>query len=176
MQSDVSGPRTIILPAGKEHLHSIVNLAEVIWRSYYPGIISEAQIEYMLVHMYDLDVMEQELHQGIQYDLLLVNEELIGFASYGAADAKAEIKLHKLYVHPSLHRRGLGSLLLKHVEKVVRDSQNRILILSVNKTNHQAIAAYQKNGFAVRTSAVVDIGGGFVMDDYVMEKTLETDR
>lgn len=172
MNHDSSCSSNIVLPSEKEHLRSIANLAKIIWRSYYPGIISETQIEYMLAFMYDLDVMEQELRRGINYDRLLVDEELTGFASYGASDAEAEIKLHKLYVHPSLHRRGLGSLVLRHVEKVARESQNRTLILSVNKTNRQAIAAYERNGFVVRRSVVVDIGGGFVMDDYVMEKEI----
>ena len=46
------------------------------------------------------------------------------------------------------------------------------LILNVNKNNVQAIRAYEKNGFAIREAVVVDIGGGFVMDDYVMAKPL----
>ncbi len=44
------------------------------------------------------------------------------------------------------------------------------LILSVNKRNAQAIAAYKRNGFVIAESVVTDIGGGFVMDDYVMAK------
>jgi ribosomal protein S18 acetylase RimI-like enzyme len=46
------------------------------------------------------------------------------------------------------------------------------VILQVNKRNVNAIASYRKYGFAVRTSTVDDIGRGFVMDDYVMEKKL----
>jgi ribosomal protein S18 acetylase RimI-like enzyme len=42
-------------------------------------------------------------------------------------------------------------------------------VLAVNKHNAQAIAAYRKNGFRVADAVVKDIGGGFVMDDYIME-------
>jgi RimJ/RimL family protein N-acetyltransferase len=48
----------------------------------------------------------------------------------------------------------------------------RRLILSVNKRNTKAITAYKRNGFAIVESVVTDIGGGFVMDDYVMAKEL----
>jgi RimJ/RimL family protein N-acetyltransferase len=48
----------------------------------------------------------------------------------------------------------------------------RRLILSVNKRNTKAITAYKRNGFAIVESVVTDIGGGFVMDDYVMDKEL----
>ena len=38
--------------------------------------------------------------------------------------------------------------------------------------NAKAIAAYRACGLAVRNAQVVDIGGGFFMDDYVMAKAL----
>ena len=42
--------------------------------------------------------------------------------------------------------------------------------MQVNKRNDRAIAAYQKAGFCIAEEAVLDIGGGFVMDDFLMEK------
>ncbi len=46
------------------------------------------------------------------------------------------------------------------------------LYLQVNKNNTGSIAAYERNGFAVAKSVKVDIGGGYFMDDYVMDKNL----
>jgi ribosomal protein S18 acetylase RimI-like enzyme len=62
--------------------------------------------------------------------------------------------------------------LLGHVEDIARSGAFKVLFLTVNKTNAKAIAAYRKNGFSVREPVIVDIGGGFVMDDYVMAKPL----
>jgi hypothetical protein len=42
----------------------------------------------------------------------------------------------------------------------------------VNKQNHQALAAYQKYGFSLASDVIEDIGGGFVMDDFVLIKPL----
>lgn len=160
-----------IQPAGPEHLPAVAALADVVWRAHYPGIISVAQIDYMLARMYDLEVMRRELAEGTNYDLALVADQALGFASYGPV-AATEMKLHKLYVHPQWQRHGLGSRLLAHVETQARRRGFRTLILAVNRGNHAAIAAYRKNGFAVRESVVSDIGGGFVMDDYLMAKAL----
>jgi ribosomal protein S18 acetylase RimI-like enzyme len=44
--------------------------------------------------------------------------------------------------------------------------------LNVNKRNTRAIAAYQRNGYVVAERVTLDIGGGFVMDDFVMTKPL----
>ena len=151
----------------------ISELAGVIWRACYPGIISNAQIDYMLTRMYSLDVLRDEIRsQGIHYKCLLMDGKLVGFASYGPTSEPGVMKLHKLYVLPELHGRGLGSRLLQHVEREVRAGKGRRLILSVNKRNAKAIAAYQRNSFVIADSVVTDIGDGFVMDDYIMAKDL----
>jgi len=62
--------------------------------------------------------------------------------------------------------------LIDHVAERARQQGFPKLILAVNKRNENAIASYRKHGFQVRESVVVDIGGGYVMDDFVMEKLL----
>ena len=175
-----------IRPATDADLPVVSELAGIIWRACYPGIITHAQIDYMLARMYALDVMRDEIRsQSIRYDLLLVNSKPAGFASYGPIEAGTPrrsirtaqravptFKLHKLYLLPEWHGQGLGSRLLQHVEHEVRVAGARRLILSVNKRNAKAIAAYRRNGFDVADSIVTDIGNGFVMDDHVMAKDL----
>ena len=162
-----------IIPGGEEHLPAIAELAGVIWRACYPGILSPAQMDYMLARMYALDTMREEIRfRDIRYDLLLVEGQPAGFASYGSTAEPGVMKLHKLYLLPALHGRGLGSRLLRHCEREVRAGGAHRLILSVNKRNARAIAAYRRNGFVIADSVVTDIGGGFVMDDYVMAKSL----
>jgi GNAT superfamily N-acetyltransferase len=165
--------RQEIIRATEADLPAIAQLAGVIWRACYPEIITHAQIDYMLARMYALDVLRDEIRsQGIRYDRLLVNDKLVGFASYGLAAEPGVVKLHKLYLLPELHGRGLGSRLLQHVEREVRAGGACRLILSVNKRNAKAIATYRQNGFVIAESVVTDIGNGFVMDDYVMAKDL----
>ena len=165
-----------ILPADEKHLPALSKLAGVIWRTYYPGIISSEQIEFMLARMYALDTMREEIQsQGIRYDRLLVADGFAGFASYGPTEQAGVFKLHKLYLLPELHWRGLGSRLLKHCEAEARRLGARHLILSVNKRNAKAIAAYQRNGFVIAESVVTDIGHGFIMDDFTMAKELGQD-
>jgi GNAT superfamily N-acetyltransferase len=162
-----------IIPATEADLPVISELAGVIWRTCYPAIISRQQIDYMLARMYALDVLRDEIRsQGIRYDQLLVDNKPVGFASYGPTTEPGVMKLHKLYLLPELHGHGLGSRLLQHVEREVRVGGGCRLILSVNKHNAKAITAYRRNGFVIADNVVTDIGGGFVMDDYIMAKDL----
>lgn len=163
-----------IEPAQVKHLPAIRDLAGVIWRAHYPGIIAPAQIDYMLDRMYALETLEAEVQtQGICYERLLVNGELAGFAAFGPTNNPLTFKLHKLYLHPSAHGRGLGSLLLQHCEHQAREQGARRIVLAVNKRNTRAIAAYFRNGFTVIDAVVTEIGAGFVMDDFIMAKNLE---
>ena len=165
--------KTQIVRAKEEHLSAISELAGVIWRACYPGIITNEQIDYMLARMYSPDVLRDEIRsQGIRYDRLQVDGKPAGSAAYGPTSEPGVMKLHKLYLLPEMHGRGLGSRLLQHVEREVRAGAGRRLILSVNKRNTKAIAAYRRNGFVIAESVVTDIGNDFVMDDYVMAKEL----
>lgn len=165
-------PSAQILPATAEHLSAISSLAGLIWRAYYPAITSTEQIEYMLAWMYSLETMAAELRDGIRYERLLLDGELVGFASFGPTEKPGIIKLHKLYLLPKLHGHGLGTLLLKHCETEARKLSAQVMTLNVNKQNARAIAAYQRNGFTITQSVVNDIGHGFVMDDYIMTRQL----
>lgn len=158
-----------------EELADVQALAQVIWRQYYPGIISGGQIEYMLARMYDLVVMQREMQeQGIEYDGLFLDGEMVGFCSHGRQPGSDDYKLHKLYLLPEHHGKGWGRAALEYVAEQARASGCRCLILAVNKRNEKALRSYRANGFTVRSEIVTDIGHGYVMDDYVMEKVLAT--
>ena len=62
--------------------------------------------------------------------------------------------------------------MMRHIELQARVLGRSVIWLTVNKYNDGSIAVYNKAGFTVREEAIFDIGNGFFMDDYVMEKML----
>lgn len=165
-------PQAHIVPASHGDLPAIASLAAIIWRAHYPGIISHAQIDYMLEQMYSLRQMEADLLRGVRYDQLITGGVLAGFAAHGPTEEPATGKLHKLYVDPKRHGRGFGRLLLKSAEARGLADGWRTLILQVNKKNEKAIGFYLRSGFTVRESTVLDVGAGFIMDDFIMAKPI----
>ena len=159
-------------------IETLVALAREIWYAHYPAIIGSAQIEYMLRKRYDFDVVRAELqHGGLWWDKMMLGAEMAGFASYFLVDDAADrMKLDKLYVHPRHQRRGYGGMMIARACAAARARGCHRLELAVNKNNRGAIAAYLKHGFRVAASVVKDIGGGFVMDDYIMVKPVTGDE
>jgi diamine N-acetyltransferase len=171
--NDLSREAAEIRSVTEEHLPGLAALAAVIWREHYPGIISCEQIEYMLGKMYALETLRKELRgQQIRFYRLLVGGRFVGFASIGPQPEPGVYKLHKCYLLPECHGRGLGRALIRHCADEARRLGARRLMLAVNKQNTKAIAAYRRNGFSVAESVVTDFGHGFVMDDFIMERRL----
>ena len=127
----------------------------------------------MLQRGYGLKTLKSEITEGkIQFEQILVDGKPIGFASHGPTDKLKEIKIHKLYIHPHHQRQGHGGCLIDHIAKKRSTEGMETLVLAVNKRNTPAINSYIKNGFRQRKAVIIDIGGGYVMDDYIMEKSL----
>ncbi|MDR2261675.1 MAG: GNAT family N-acetyltransferase [Azoarcus sp.] len=161
-----------IRPIAPDEAPAIAALAGVVWLDAYSGILSRAQIDYMLARRYDHARLRAECGDPAKW----LRQAFAG--DFRAGFAACEIcggafKLDKLYVHPAMQRRGVGAALVAHAAALARGAGYSAMILAVNKNNAQALRAYAKYGFRVREAAVTDIGGGFEMDDYIMEKTLD---
>ncbi len=168
------GSEVVIEPATKDgHLSEIHELAYAVWRDHYPGIISSEQIEYMLRKDYSVDALRRDLtHCQIHFDCARVESALVGFSAYGAHSEAGGLMLHKLYVEVAQRGKGYAHKLVEVASEHARANSFDCVVLRVNKANRVAIAAYERMGFSSRGSIVTDIGGGFEMDDYLMQLDL----
>lgn len=148
-------------------------LARSIWHAHYGPLIGAAQVDYMLDRRFtDAGLAAYVGAADRGFELLRDGEATIGYCSYGPSGAPGELKLEQLYLLPERHGQGFGRLMLNHVEARARALGCDRIMLMVAKANAGSKAVYERAGFSVRGPVTVDIGGGFVMDDYVMEKRL----
>lgn len=154
-----------------QDLDAVCALARTVWQATYPALISQAQIDAMLADRYVADRILLQLDDPSHaWWVARQDHTPVGFA-HAVLDRDA-CKLDQLYVHPQWQRQGIGAALLQVVQDWARQRQARRLWLQVNRRNAQALDAYRKYGFRIVESRVFEIGGGFVMDDHVMELTL----
>ena len=151
----------------------IQEAAEKTWPVSYRGMISPEQIRYMLDRMYSREKIEAAINDPKQ-EFWLAEEDgkTLGFC--GIEHDRPEpgfTRIHKLYILPDTQGSGLGKIFIEHVEKEARKHGNNKLHLNVNKQN-KAVGFYQKHGFKIDYDEVLDIGNGYVMDDFVMVKKL----
>ena len=143
-------------------------LARQIWTQHYIPIIGEAQVEYMLDKYQSKEAIQNQIDTGSRYYLIDYDEQNAGYFSFTQHDD--HLFLSKLYVLDSFRGIGLGKKSMAFIENEAHKSSCGKIRLTVNKHNHNSIKAYEKLGFKKIDSVVQDIGNGFVMDDYVLEK------
>lgn len=146
-------------------ISDISRLAREIWTVSYREMISSAQIEYMLNWMYAPATIEKEICEGVLWEFIEDDGSSIGFIAL--TPLKEELKLNKLYIDPAKQGKGIGQAALQHVIDYGRNNGYKSVYLTVNKGNAKAIKAYTNAGFVCTDSKVFDIGGGYVMDDYI---------
>ena len=149
-------------------------LVSEIWPVCYAGIMSADQIQYMLARMYAPETIKTETAKGTQFFFIEVNNRPVGVLSYDSKPKDSHVvMLHKIYLLPAYWGKGLGhQILMKVAERAAAVGADAIE-LRVNRYNERAIRAYKRVGFFEKTTLVTDIGGGFVMDDYIMRKELK---
>jgi len=159
-----------IREASKNDIATIRQIATITWPDAYGTYISMAQLNYMLDMMYSDDSLLYQMNNRHQFYIAEHDSEAIGFASVSKEENNA-CKLNKLYVLPTAQKTGAGkALLFKTIDFATSVAAN-CLYLQVNKQNN-AQHFYSKHGFTIREAAVLDIGGGYIMDDYIMELVL----
>lgn len=148
-------------------------LAEEIWNEYFPPIIGQPQVEYMVRHFQSVPAIAAQLErEGYLYYLVEAAGERAGYVALVPRQAEGRLQISKLYLRKPWRGRGLGPVILARIAAISKELGYPRLYLTVNKYNTLAIAAYEKSGFIRTGELVTDIGGGYVMDDYEMQKTL----
>jgi N-acetylglutamate synthase-like GNAT family acetyltransferase len=147
---------------------AIRDLVFKVWPQTYAGILPQDKIDYMLDLMYSEASLKKQIEGGSQFILIDNDSEAVGYAAYQGTGAGI-FKLHKLYVLPSQQGKGTGRHMVDYIIDQIKKQGAKLLELQVNRAN-KARYFYEKIGFAIRESIDLDIGNGYIMDDYIMEK------
>lgn len=157
-----------ILPVTNEELIlNVATMAEEIWHEYFPALISEEQIDYMLEKFLSFDSIFEQIQNGYEYFLLIHDYTFAGFA--GVHEENGSLFLSKLYIHKDFRGNGISSKVMKNLIELCKVRSLDKIWLTCNRGNESALAIYKHFGFIQTREQVSDIGGGFVMDDYILE-------
>jgi len=145
-------------------------IAEKAWRPTYDHILTEQQTIYMLDLMYNSLTLENQIKDNIAFFMVDLERETVGYFALETINDQI-VKLHKLYLDPMQKQKGLGRKIIQYIKEWTLENQRERIILNVNK-NNSAVHFYQKMGFTIIEEMILDIGEGYVMDDYVMQLNL----
>lgn len=160
--------------ASIEDIPTIQNLAQQVWPVTFKPILTDQQIDYMIDMMYSSDSLQKQLiHQKhifcIVYDK---QDNEIGYVSYQLNyELDGVSKVHKVYVLPNYQGYGYGKQIFSTLFNTLLIEKQTSVILNVNRHN-KATEFYGKMGFVIFKEENIDIGSGFLMEDYIMIRPL----
>ncbi len=152
-------------------IEKTAGLAAEIWTEHYLPIIGPEQVKYMLDKFQSAAAIAGQIHKGYRYFLIEDEMDYVGY--FAARFDNDALFLSKFYVKKSCRGKGLGRATFNFIEKLAMDNGLELITLTVNKRNKDSIKVYKKLGFIIAEKVVTDIGNGFVMDDYKMEKQID---
>jgi len=161
-----------IREAGMESLDTIRQLAYEIWPVAYGKLLGAGQLKYMLDKFYSISSLQNQMNV-LKHQFIIVYEDKvpIGFASFSAHDDPAIYHLNKIYVLPAQQGKNIGTQILDYIIDRIKAHGASFLQLNVNRHN-KASHFYEKYGFRIIREEDIDIGEGYLMNDYVMELKL----
>ena len=143
-----------------EDQEKLAKLADEIWHEYWPAIIGDAQTDYMVEKFQSLEAIKRDMAEHA-YEYWFVVDE---------AGKTSRYFISKIYLLAEERGKHYASQIIGFYTDLCRSRDLHSMYLTVNKQNDLGIRAYYGKGFVTIESVKNDIGNGFAMDDYVMEK------
>jgi ribosomal protein S18 acetylase RimI-like enzyme len=159
-----------IRQAGPKDIPLIRELANEIWPVTYGQLMEKEKLDYMLQLIYSEQSLLQQMEKGHEFILVSHVDDYVGFASSSMIEPGI-CKLHKIYVLPSEQGKGTGRFIIDFIIVRIKAQGAKALRLNVKRDN-PAKTFYKRMGFAVIGEEDIDIGGGYFMEDWVMERSL----
>lgn len=160
-----------ISEAGLNDVKVIQEITNITWPITYGEILSKTQLDYMLRLFYSDEALAKQIENKEQlFYLISDSKSTIGFIGieHNYKD-EAVTKIHKIYLLPETQGKGYGKKVFEFIEKLASENNSKELLLNVNRFN-TALNFYKKLGFEIKEEVNVEIGNGYLMEDYVMEK------
>lgn len=144
-------------------------LAHKIWNQHYVPIIGQDQVDYMLGKFQDFEAISNQIKNGYEYFVIFNQNIPSGYLALVPNQNDKKLMISKIYVDSDFRGLGLGSKLMEFTLETAKEGTFECVWLTVNKNNIKTIEWYKSKGFIIKQKIEMDIGNGFIMDDYLME-------
>ena len=158
----------------KLDINVLSDLAEEIWREHFIPIIGKKQVIYMLNKFQSIEALKTQINDGVDYYIIKQSDDNIGYFAVKINIQTKSLQLSKIYIKSEFRRKGIANNIIIFIENICQQLHLKKIWLVVNKYNIIAINAYLKYGFQNKGEQIQNIGGGFIMDDYLMEKEIKS--
>ena len=155
-----------------DSIREVARLAHTIWNEYFPAIIGQAQVDYMVGKFQSRAAIQSQIAEDYRYYLIQLEAENVGYIGLIPQPHQDRMQISKFYISKDHRGKGIARQVLDRIIIMAKTEAYSTLYLTVNKYNTLSIHAYERLGFVNSGGLITDIGQGYIMDDYAMSMTL----
>lgn len=142
-------------------------LAAEIWNQHFISILSQEQIDYMVSKFQSEKALHEQIeNEGYTYYFFVVDGCRVGYFGICPKEDKTMF-LSKIYMKKAYRGNGYASKGFAYIKEQAKALGCLKVWLTVNRYNEDSIAVYEHWGMKRDGVKTVEIGSGFIMDDYV---------
>ena len=149
-------------------VREIADLAKVIWNEHFTPIIGKDQVDYMVEKFQSYPALKEQISEGYEYYQIFSGGEFCGYTGIHPGEDN-RLFLSKLYLKKASRGHHLATGAFSFLKEICRERGYSAIWLTCNKHNDNSLGVYRHFGFEIIDTQEADIGGGFIMDDYIME-------
>ena len=161
----------LVSVSNKHQIHEISKLAEEIWFDCYISIYSPQQIAYMLEKsVSDKNITFQVKYDHYYYYIIQYDNINVGYVSFKFM--QNSMFLNNIYIKKLYRGKGIALYTINFLTDVCNAKEQKSIWLTVNINSRDTIAKYLSMGFKTMRSQKVNIGNGYIIDEFIMQKEL----
>lgn len=149
-------------------VREIADLAKVIWNEHFTPIIGKDQVDYMVEKFQSYPALKEQISEGYEYYQIFSGGEFCGYTGIHPGEDN-RLFLSKLYLKKESRGHHLATGAFSFLKEICRERGYSAIWLTCNKHNDNSLGVYRHFGLEIVDTQEADIGGGFIMDDYIME-------
>ncbi|WP_251178472.1 GNAT family N-acetyltransferase [Adlercreutzia agrestimuris] len=155
-----------------DEIEDLATMAYEIWHEYWPAIIGEAQTNYMIENFQSLEAFVRDMSENAYEYWFLIDDagNRVGYTGGHEEPETNRFFISKIYLRSDARGKGYARATVNFYNKLCHTRGLSAMYLTVNKHNELGVRAYKGTGFEVIDAVETDIGEGFIMDDYIMER------
>ena len=161
-----------ILVREPERIAELANFAEGIFREYFSTLHSADKVDYLVNYLLSTEALTSAIaDEGYEYYFVDEDDQHVGFI--GVKPDDGYLYLSKLYLTKDARGKGYGRKEFEFVKQRARELALDRIRLTCARDNIASLDRYDHMGFKKIARVNTNVGGGFEMNDYVMEYVLK---
>ena len=155
----------------REQFETMEALGRQIVPDFYSQYLPPECGDYLVQVSHTIGAFEAQVGEGYRHYMVELDGRVIGY--FGLHEEDRTMVLTQFYLLKEFRGKGVGQRVMDFIHREAAELRVTTIKLLVLRKNEGAVGLYKKNGYLVAAEVMTPMGGGYAVEDYVMQKRFD---